>query len=258
MTPHYLHAEMICEALKRNINCLCEKPLAISASQLNQIEKACLKSKAKLGVCFQRRFWGGAKLIQKIFKDNPILSANGNLSWCRDSSYYEQDAWRGKKTTEGGGVLINQAIHIIDLVIYLMGYPNSVIGYTSNDTLKDVIDVEESAFVIFKYKDGRRFLLEASNANNKSHELSISFSNNKHNATLIGETLYIDQKLKLVNESIFKEGKKEWGNGHFALIKNFYECVVKKKDFLINFKEARKTIDLILAIYKSNGKEVKV
>ncbi|MCQ3035377.1 MAG: Gfo/Idh/MocA family oxidoreductase [Bacilli bacterium] len=257
-TPHYLHAEMVIAALNRNINVICEKPLAISFEQLDDIEKAVKSSKAKLGVCMQRRFEPVSKLIKSMMEEDKCVSANGTLSWCRNKDYYIHDLWRGKKATEGGGVMINQALHTLDLVSYFMGYPDSVIAYTFNDTLKDVIDVEESAFGIFKYNDGRRFLIEASNANNVSHEIMIALQNSKHTIYYIGENLIIDSKQVDVKTIANESGKKEWGYGHQYLITDFYNCVREDRPFLIDFYEGSKVVRLILSMYASNGKEIKL
>lgn len=257
-TPHYLHAEMIIECLKRNVNVLSEKPLCISFEQLNDINVAYKTSKAKLGVCMQRRFEPVSQKIIKMFANDPIISGNGNLSWCRDRNYYIHDSWRGKKDKEGGGVLINQALHTLDLLIYFMGYPSSVIGYTFNDTLKGIVDVEESAFAIFKYDDGRRFLLEASNANNMSHEITLALKSKNHYAYYIGENLIVDDKQIIVKTKISDAGKKEWGYGHLFLICNFYDCIRNNKKFMLEFDEASKVVKLILSIYSSNGKEIKL
>jgi hypothetical protein len=84
-------------------------------------------------------------LKKEYLRDKKILAAHGRLVWKRDKEYYGQDAWRGKLATEGGGVLINQAIHTIDLLQYLLGMPTKLTAWCSNLSLQGVIDVEELA-----------------------------------------------------------------------------------------------------------------
>lgn len=257
-TPHYLHAEMICECLKRNINVLCEKPIAISYKQIEQIEKAAQSSKAQLAICQQRRYEPATQKIKEVLKDDEIYGANGCLSWRRDSNYYLHDVWRGKKKTEGGGVMINQALHTLDLLNYLVGYPDSVIAHVSNDTLKGVIDVEENAFGVFKYKDGKRFTISATNANSVSNHVLIQIVSKNHNIQYVGDYLIIDGKLVEIKNNFVSSGKVEWGSGHYYIIKDLYECIKENKKFPLDYKEGIKTLKLILAMYESKGKEIKL
>ena len=142
-TPHYLHAEIICAALGANVHVLCEKPLAINFEQLNDIEKAVKNSSATLGVCFQNRYNASVLYLKEFFKGKEITAATANLVWQRDEKYYASGAWRGKKQYEGGGVMINQAIHSLDLLQWFCGMPESVIAHCSNNSLQGVIRSEE-------------------------------------------------------------------------------------------------------------------
>ena len=163
-TPHYLHAEIICTALGANIHVLCEKPLAINFEQLNAIEKAVNNSSATLGVCFQNRYNASVLYLKEFFKDKKIIAATANLVWNRGKDYYSSAKWRGKKQYEGGGVMINQAIHTLDLLQWFCGMPESVIAHCSNNSLKNVIDVEDTAFGCFTLKNGGNFIINATNS----------------------------------------------------------------------------------------------
>ena len=87
-TPHYLHAEMTIAALERNVNVICEKPLAINQTQLCEIEKAVNESKAQLGVCFQTRYNRAVIELKKIIRPEDVVAAYANLVWIRDKAYY--------------------------------------------------------------------------------------------------------------------------------------------------------------------------
>ena len=163
-TPHYLHAEIICMALGANIHVLCEKPLAINFEQLDAIEKAVKNSSATLGVCFQNRYNASVLYLKEFFKDKEIIAATANLVWHRGKDYYSSAKWRGKKQYEGGGVMINQAIHTLDLLQWFCGMPESVIAHCSNNSLKNVIDVEDTAFGCFTLKNGGNFIINATNS----------------------------------------------------------------------------------------------
>ena len=152
-TPHYLHAEIICKALSAGIHVLSEKPLAINFEQLNAIEKAVNNSSATLGVCFQNRYNASVLYLKEFFKDKEIIAATANLVWSRGKDYYSSAKWRGKKQYEGGGVMINQAIHTLDLLQWFCGMPESVIARCSNNSLQGVIDVEDTAYGCFALKN---------------------------------------------------------------------------------------------------------
>ena len=118
-TPHYLHSEMAIEALKRDINVLLEKPVAITSKQADDLLKAAKQSKAKICISFQNRYLNRNKAVKELItsgKAGKILHINGEVAWHRTAGYYTNSRWRGFKATEGGGVLMNQAIHTLDLI----------------------------------------------------------------------------------------------------------------------------------------------
>ena len=257
-TPHYLHAEMICTALGKNINVLCEKPLAINVQQLTQIENAVKSSSAQLGICFQNRYNASVLYIKEYFKDKGIKSAYANLTWCRDERYYASGAWRGTWDQEGGGVMINQAIHSLDNLQWICGKPISVLAHVSNNSLKDTIEVEDTAFAIFGLENGGNFVLHATNASKFSFPVYLAFRSENDTVELSAENLIINGKCitKSNGQPIF--GKDEWGSGHAILIKKYYNCLKNGEKFDIDFYEAKNAVELILKMYESHGNEIKV
>lgn len=257
-TPHFLHAEMICECLHRNIHVLCEKPLAINEKQLSQIEQSVHTSDAQLGVCFQNRFNASVLYIKDYLKDKEITAASANLIWDRNAKYYAEGAWRGTWSQEGGGVMINQAIHGLDLLQWLCGMPESVTALTANFTLKNVIEVEDTAIGVFKMKNGGRFVINATNAASFCFPIYYMFRAGAHTVELTAENIIIDGKMITKSDGLPIFGKEVWGAGHVTLIKNFYKCLASGEKFSIGFDEGEKTIKLILAMYRSNGREIKI
>lgn len=257
-TPHYLHAEIICMALGANIHVLCEKPLAINFKQLNAIEKAVNNSSATLGVCFQNRYNASVLYLKEFFKDKEIIAATANLVWHRGKDYYSSAKWRGKKQYEGGGVMINQAIHTLDLLQWFCGMPESVIAHCSNNSLKNVIDVEDTAFGRFTLKNGGNFIINATNSAASCFPIVLMFQSKTDAVELSGDNLIVNGKFvtKFDGAPIF--GKEEWGVGHDKLIKEFYNCLENGKKFPIDFYEASKTVKLILKMYQSNGEKVNI
>lgn len=257
-TPHYLHAEIICMALGANIHVLCEKPLAINFEQLKAIEKAVNNSSATLGVCFQNRYNASVLYLKEFFKDKEIIAATANLVWQRDEKYYASGAWRGKKQYEGGGVMINQAIHSLDLLQWFCGMPESVIAHCSNNSLKNVIDVEDTAFGCFTLKNGGNFIINATNSAASCFPIVLMFQSKTDAVELSGDNLIVNGKFVTKSDGAPIFGKEEWGVGHDKLIKEFYNCLENGKKFPIDFYEASKTVKLILKMYQSNGEKVNI
>ena len=257
-TPHYLHAEMICASLGRGINVLSEKPLAISEEQLSAIENAVKNSKAQLGVCFQNRYNESVLYIKEYFKNRTMISAYANLTWCRDERYYASGAWRGTWDQEGGGVMINQAIHSLDILQWLCGMPESVLAHVSNNSLKGTIEVEDTAFGIFSLKSGGNFVVHATNAAKSCFPVYMAFNSGTDTIELSADNLIVNGKFvtKENGEPIF--GKTEWGSGHAVLIRKYYDCLQSGEKFPIDFYEARNAIRLILKMYASNGNTIKI
>ena len=257
-TPHYLHAEMTCEGLMRNINVLCEKPIAISEEELNRLESAVKSSSAQLGVCFQTRFNASVLYVKEFLKGKEITCASSNLVWQRSAAYYAQDEWRGTWAQEGGGVMINQAIHGLDILQWLCGMPESVVAYTTNISLKGEIEVEDTAIGIFKMKNGGKFVLNATNAASYCFQVYYLFRAGGHTVELSGDNILIDGELITKSDGLPLFGKEVWGVGHVNLVKNFYDCLESGEKFSIGFGEGKNAVKLVLAMYSSNGREIKL
>ena len=155
-TPHFLHKEMVIQALKRNINVLCEKPICISLEGIDEIKTILETCDAQLGVCYQNRYNETTIKAKEICGKYKFTSGSAYLNWKRDKDYYSNSLWRGKWDTEGGSLLINQSIHTIDLLCYLFGKPIELIATCENLMHKDIIETEDTASINF-YGDGFTF-----------------------------------------------------------------------------------------------------
>jgi predicted dehydrogenase len=255
-TPHYLHAPMVCEGLRRNVNVLCEKPLAINEEQLKTVEIAVKESKAQLGVCFQNHFNDAVLYVKEFLKGKKIVCASANLVWERNAEYYACGAWRGTWDQEGGAVMINQAIHGLDILQWLCGMPESVIGYISNNSLRGVIEAEDTAFGIYKLKNGGNFIVNATNAGKFCFPIYYMFRTEEDTVELTGNNIIINDRFITKEDNLPIYGKEVWGTGHAKLIKNFYACVEERRRFSIGYEEAKNTVLLIRGLYKSNGEEI--
>lgn len=155
-TPHPFHIGPALEAARSGANLLVEKPLAISLEDCDQMIATCEGSGLRLGVISQRRWYPPVQRVKKAIEEGkigkPVLGTVTMLGW-RDRDYYEADAWRGTWQAEGGGVLVNQAPHQLDLLLWLMGEAEEVFGIWRNLN-HPYIEVEDTALAIIRFKNG--------------------------------------------------------------------------------------------------------
>lgn len=248
-TPHYLHAPMVIAALERGIHVFTEKPLCISTAELRDIERAAQASPAQVGVCFQNRYTPAA--IEAVRLAEGATGGYCSVQWKRDKAYYESGAWRGKKATEGGGVLINQAIHTLDLLAVLLGEPKFVTAHTYNYTHGDCMDVEDTAEGLIEFERGvAPFYATVSGVGNLPTELLVE---GEHELRLSGRELFVDGQLAVLPDPLTIPGKEYWGSAHPAIIRDFYDCLASGRAFPVGVTEGGRTVRLIEAIYASNG-----
>ena len=256
-TPHNLHTEMILAALEKNIHVLCEKPMCIKADDIPLILAAEKRSKGCLGICHQNRYNNVNAYLKEYLNDKKIISAHGELIWCRGKTYYAQAKWRGKKSTEGGGVLINQALHTFDLMQWFCGMPNSILGRVENFSLKGVIDVEDTAMLLCEGDTRFTFFATNTGCADMPTEIRLTLSNGE-NIVAYPDKLYINGKMVTEEDMRFALGKCCYGNGHEKLIADFYNCIRHGQPFSIDGKEASKVVKMIFASYESNGEKINI
>ena len=155
-TAHPYHKQPAIEAALAGANVLVEKPLASDLQDCDDIINACKKSNVSLGVISQRRWYEPVKRVKDAIDQGkigkPVLAVVTMLGW-RDKAYYDSDAWRGSWKKEGGGVLVNQAPHQLDMLLWYMGEIDEVYGIWRNLN-HPYIEVDDTALAIVKFKSG--------------------------------------------------------------------------------------------------------
>lgn len=258
-TPHYLHTSMALDALDRGIHVLIEKPCAVNLQELEALRTAQKKTGLKVGTCFQNRYNPSALHLQKLLQDEgkygKVLSARGFVTWQRGQNYYSDD-WHGTLDKECGGVLINQAIHTLDMLQYVTGGITAVTGHTSNDHLQDVIEVEDTASAVLEFVGGAGGVFYATTAYTADAPVLIEFKCEKVVFRIEGDNLYeIEEGGKIIAiksvEPKDYPGKACWGSGHVALICDFYASILQDRPFDVDAFEGGKAVEAVLAIYES-------
>ena len=252
-TPHHEHARMVVEALKRDIHVLCEKPLCINAEEIEQVLAAERASKALLGVCHQNRYNPANLYVKELIAGKQVTDGTGMVVWNRDKSYYEASPWRAKKETAGGGVLINQALHTLDLLQWYAGEPRFVIARASNLALDD-IEVEDTLSAVFS--GGADFTFFATNCAAQGFPVEVTLRTKEHLIKLLPNAVLVDDEAISFEKDTRFYGKQCYGTGHERLFADFYRCIREGKRFAIDGAEGAKVIRLILGAYASNGKKV--
>ena len=155
-TPHPLHAEAAIRAAEAGVHVLVEKPLAANLKDCDAMLAAADRAGVKLGVVSQRRFYEPVQRMRAAIDagkiGRPVLGTFLMLSW-RDGAYYRSDPWRGRWDTEGGGVLVNQSPHQLDLLQWFMGPIEEISGYWANLNHPS-IEVDDSAVAVIRFKGG--------------------------------------------------------------------------------------------------------
>jgi predicted dehydrogenase len=154
-TPHWQHAELCVAGLQAGLHVVCEKPLSVTPAQADEVLRAAEQSQRLLAVVFQSRFEPACQKTRALLSTGafgPILRCDIVESFWRSELYYKSSPWRGTWNGEGGGVLVNQAPHILDRYVWYCGLPASVFGYC--DTALHQIEVEDSASALFRHADG--------------------------------------------------------------------------------------------------------
>ncbi len=251
-TPHYLHAQMIIDALARNINVLCEKPLCIKEEDIPRILEAEKNSRAQLGVCLQNRYNAANRAVKAYLEGKNSLCATASVTWYRDAAYYASGAWRGKWDTEGGGVLINQALHTLDLVQWFVGMPEQLCASISCMTLADKIEVEDTA-VILAGEQNRGFTFYATNGGATDCPVELTVRADGEWIKVMPKDVLFGDRHEHYDDVAVGLGKACYGSSHGALIADFYDCVYSGRHFEIDGAEAALVVRLVLAAYRSHG-----
>lgn len=252
-TPHYLHTPMAKMAAERGIHVFSEKPPVISPAQWEEFQA--LGEKVRVGVCFQNRYNPSVAFCRELLESGragKILGARGFVTWRREAPYYTESGWRGSLATEGGGALINQAVHTLDLMACFLG-PGEVLGASlANRHLKGVVEVEDTLEATLDF-NGARGLFYA--ATSYCTDAPIIFELECENATLRLEgerftRFWRDGSIEREDFTAAAPGKAYWGSSHRRCIEDFYRCVQSGERFMNDLSGVGDTVELMLDIYE--------
>lgn len=263
-TPHYLHTPMAKQAAEKGVHVFSEKPPVIDENQWQEFKT--LGEKVRVGVCFQNRYNPSVQLLHRLLasgEPGEILGARAFVTWHRDAPYYTESGWRGALATEGGGVLINQSVHTLDLLGQFLGRADKVNASMANHHLKDVIEVEDTFEANVDF-GGRRAVFFATTAHCADSPVLVELV--CENCTIRMEEQEVSVRWKNGSREYRKlappaspaTGKAYWGASHGLCIADFYHSVLTGSPFPNDIPGITDTVELMLAAYRSarEGKEI--
>lgn len=258
-TPSGLHARMAIDAMNAGKHVLVEKPMAMSLHEAGAMIAAAEKNKVLLGVVHQNRFNKAiVKLRQALEEGRFGKLTHGALTvrWHRDKNYYDQAPWRGT-WAQDGGCLMNQSIHNIDLLQWMLGPAESVFAYTATNAR--AIEGEDAAVAVLKFRNGAFATIEASTTvypHNLEETLHIFGTTGTAGIGGVAVNKIESWRFEGVDETAVladqdKEPPNVYGFGHYDIIKDFVAALEGGRQPAVPGEEGRKALEIILAIYHS-------
>lgn len=261
--PHYLHSKVAIEAFGYGAHVLTEKPMDISYDSAEQAVRAAKESGKQFGVIFQCRYNDSAQLVKSAIESGKlgkIISARSTLTWARPDSYYAESDWKGTWECEGGGVVIDQAIHSIDLVNWLIGSEPVSVSCSMANRGHTSIKVEDSAEGLITYRNGVKYGFYAMNnyGCNEPIEIRLLCENGKvvfgyDDAVIVYHDGTREETHAETVMQASTDGKAYWGYRHGRQIEQFYKSCLGLEPLEISGEEALKTHKLIMELYEKGG-----
>ena len=273
-TPSGLHEEVALKALKAKKHVLVEKPLEITPERCEAILEEAKSQNRLVGGIFQSRFYDAAQLIKKALDEGrfgKLTMIEASVKWFRSQEYYDSGAWRGTWDLDGGGALMNQSIHAIDLLSWFGGDVSEISAFTQTVAHKR-IEVEDNGVAILKFKNGALGVIEGSTSIYPGFTKRIEICGTQGSAILEDETLVawsfkeerpsdLEIRKKYSNANTTEGGAANPSAinyvGHLRQFDDFANAVMTGTEPFITGKEAAKAVAIITGIYES-AKEGKI
>ncbi len=267
-SPSGAHMEPTVAAACAGKHVIVEKPLDVTLERCDAMIRACDEAGVKLATIFPSRFHRSSQLLKQAVEAGrfgKLTLGDAYVKWFRTQQYYDSGAWRGTWQFDGGGALMNQAIHSVDLLLWLMGDVVEVSAYTTR-LAHERIEVEDVATATLRFKSGALGVIEATTAAYPGTLKKIEIAGSHGMAILeeediikweFAEAIETDQRLR---EEM--QGRTKTGGGaadpaaighqaHAALFRSFLAALEEKTPPAIDGREGRRSVELILAIYES-------
>jgi predicted dehydrogenase len=277
-TPHPQHAAPAVAAARAGVHVLVEKPLASTLGDCDAMISAARAGGATLGVVCQRRFYPPCERIRRALDagrlGRPVLGTAVIFGW-RDEAYYRSDPWRGTWKGEGGGVLVNQAPHQLDLLLWYLGQVSEVFGYWGNLN-HPYIEVDDTAVAVVRFKSGALGNIVVSNSQNPAINARVSVHGENGLSVGVqtdGGAMFVPGLTKITEapfndiwtipgeERLLPEWKEEdaalfrsvdpMEHFHRLQIREFLQAVLAGRPPAVTAEDGRRVVELFTAIYRA-------
>ncbi len=245
-TPHYLHFPMIEQALLAGKRVISEKPVAMTFQEYEKLLH--IKDANKVCAIIQNRYNTCICKLKELIEQGElgdIVAIKSFVTWNRDEAYYKRADWLGKWKTEGGSALINQSLHTLDLMIYLAGNVESVQASMHNYRLQGVIETEDTVEAYLSFEKGFKGLFYATNTYAVNSDPEIEIIGTKAIARYAYKKLFVNGELA-AEDIMATNGKDYWGNGHTALLQDYYD-----NGHYFSVADIKNTMYTLFSIYDS-------
>ncbi len=265
LLPHYLHVPASLYAIEKGVKVLSEKPMSTDyESALKAVERA-EELGVLYGIILQCRYNNSAKLVKNAMEQGKlgkIISARSVLTWDRSDEYYSGSDWKGTWDKEGGGVVIDQAIHSIDLVNWVVNSEVESVSCSMANRGHKAVAVEDSAEGLITYKNGTKYGFYCMNNYGCDEPIEIKLYCEKAKVVFDYDDAYIYYNDGSVEEAhqdkvtAVDGGKDYWGFQHVRQIEQFYKACLGLEKLDISAREALKTHKLVCEIYEQGKKRM--
>lgn len=266
-TPHPSHAGLVSLAAGHGVHVLVEKPLSTSLAAADAMIADAARAGIRFGTVFQRRFWPAAQRVRRAIDDGrlgrPTLGESFSRLW-RGPDYYAMDPWRGRWETEGGGVLMNQAVHMVDMLSWFMGPVTEVYGRWATLRHGGYVDVEDTVVATLVFESGALGVLEAATTFAPAPGFAVTVHGDSGAVVGVEETPEGTQgrnhlwtlpgdEDRLAGWDAQDRAGAGFPSFHALQIRDFLEAVHDGRDPAVTGAEGRKSLEIIRAVYRSQA-----
>ncbi len=270
-TESGLHAEIALYCIEKGINVIIEKPMAMSIADAEKIIELSAKKGVKVSACHQNRFNIAVQQTRRALEEGrfgKISHASINVRWNRGKDYYDQAKWRGTWKNDGGA-LMNQCIHGIDLLRWMMGDEIEEVYGVTKQQFHDYLECEDIGMAVIKFKNGAVGTIEGTtNVYPQNLEETLYIFGETGTVKLGGKSTnaidvwdFADKKdCDEQNRGLFEQTSNVYGNGHTSLFADVIDAIKNDRKPYVDAVAGRNALETVLAVYKSaaEGKPVKL
>lgn len=273
-TPSGLHEDIAVKAAKAKKHIIVEKPIEVNLEKIDNMIAACRENGVKLACIFNNRYREGNAFLKKALEAGRlgrIINANAYVRWYREPDYYLKSNWRGTWALDGGGALMNQSIHYVDLIQWFAGEIESVCAYTGT-LLHKSIQTEDTATAILKFKSGALGTIVAATSIYPGFPAEIQITGERGTVSVsdgsISTWSFRDKDEMDAEAALYINDKVDnrRASDPFAFDYTYHKkqlqqiiCSFRKGiEPDVNGPEARKSVELILAIYEASAKNMEI